>query len=411
MKIRGKFLALFAAQALAAAVVSVLFAFGAIIGEDAKAEAELGPIPREAAVSANRAMDSSLPEAERLVSALKYAEVLRAQVAAARVYRSQSAIEAAIRIGGFSLVWASLAALAFALVSRGFTRRLDELAAGAVRVSTDRSFRLPAVPGREFGPVFMAVNVMLDRLAEQESMLGEAAKLEGWKEVSSFLFHQLRTPLSSIELASRNVSLVAGREKRDPSGSSPEARALAACAASAESALAECTRVRALLDRFKSLSGLALAAPEPVDPAELASGLASRIAPHRARVVFSGERAPMFVDRRMVEEAVLNLVVNASEACAQLPALVRIESSHRADFAFLEISDDNGPVDPGLFERSGRQRFSTKPEGTGLGLLFVRRVAAMHGGGFEVFAGADGGFRARLILPLAADSGERGPSG
>jgi len=165
MKIRGKFLALFAAQALAAAVVSVLFAFGAIIGEDAKAEAELGPIPREAAVSANRAMDSSLPEAERLVSALKYAEVLRAQVAAARVYRSQSAIEAAIRIGGFSLVWASLAALAFALVSRGFTRRLDELAAGAVRVSTDRSFRLPAVPGREFGPVFMAVNVMLDRLA------------------------------------------------------------------------------------------------------------------------------------------------------------------------------------------------------------------------------------------------------
>jgi two-component system osmolarity sensor histidine kinase EnvZ len=71
----------------------------------------------------------------------------------------------------------------------------------------------------------------------------------------------------------------------------------------------------------------------------------------------------------------------------------------------LEISDANGPVDPRVFERSGKGRFSTKPEGTGLGLLFVRRVAALHGGSLELFAGADGGFRARLRLPRAPSAG------
>ncbi|MEI6876632.1 MAG: ATP-binding protein [Spirochaetota bacterium] len=236
---------------------------------------------------------------------------------------------------------------------------------------------------------------MLDRLDEQERIISETSKLEGWKEVSSFLFHQLRTPLSSIELASRNVRLAAVTGSASP--------ALEACASSAETALAELLRIRILLERFKNLSGLALSAPAPLDPAELVASIAARIAPDRARIRFEGAGNPLLVDRRMTEEALLNLVINAAEACPEPPALVSIAASLAGDFAQLEISDANGPVDPGLFARSGRERFTTKPEGTGLGLLFVRRVVALHGGSFELFPGEDGGFRVKLRLPLAQD--------
>ncbi|HUX36766.1 MAG TPA: ATP-binding protein [Rectinemataceae bacterium] len=408
MKVRSRFLFLFAAQALVAALASVIFSFGAIAGEGARAEAEIGTGAAAGGAAAARAFSRSLPEAERLAAAIDYAETLRAQLAVSRVYRSQAAIEAAVKIGAFSLLWAAAAALAFAFASHGFTRRLDELASGFARVAGDRDFRFPALADREFAPVYRAVDDMLERLQEQERILGEAAKLEGWKEVSSFLFHQLRTPLSSIELAARNIHHFSGRprteagEADEPAGEEQRAlTALEACGESAASALAECERIRALLERFKNLAGLALAAPLPIDTAELVAALGSRIAPERARLKFLGDRLAVLADRRMLEEALLNLVVNAAEACPRPPALVSFRVSIEAPFVLLEVGDDNGPVDRELFEGLARGRYSTKAEGTGLGLLFVRRVVALHGGSLELFAGGDGGFRARLRLPMA----------
>jgi len=413
MKTRQRFLVFFAAQALAAAVAAALFAFQAIASENARAEAELeprsgtaesaqpgiGPAGEAPESGASASLgEPKLPDAnERLTAALREADALRAEMASARLFRSQAAIEAAARIGTFSVAWAAAAALAFALVSKAFTRRLDELSAGAFRAAGERSFRFPGISDREFGPVFEAFNTMLDRLAEQEIRLEEAARLEGWKEVSSFLFHQLRNPISSLELASRNVSLAADRAG---AGLMTSEAALAACASSSASSRLECERVRALLDRFKGMAGLRMGTAAPVDLAELIESLRARVRPDRATLAFSGDSGPIPGDSRMIEEALLNLAANAAEACGKPPALVRFESTRERDSLVVEVEDDNGPIDPKILERIGRERFSTKAEGTGLGLLFVRRVAALHGGGFELYLTRDGGFGARLRFPL-----------
>jgi signal transduction histidine kinase len=78
-----------------------------------------------------------------------------------------------------------------------------------------------------------------------------------------------------------------------------------------------------------------------------------------------------------------------------------VRSRRAGGRVLLDLTDANGPVDPSLPGRLGRERFSTKPEGTGLGILFARRVAALHGGNLSLALGPDGGLAASLSLPAA----------
>lgn len=410
MKTRGRFLLLFALLALLTALASAVFAYRAIGGAEARAEEEYGPGPGLSA----RALDRSLPEAERLGAALADAQALRARAAALRLGRAQAALEAAVSIGVFSLLWAGVAALLFGLGSRALTRRLDLLAEGAREARRHRDFRFRPSADREFGPVFATFNETFDRLAEQEERLAEAARLDGWREVSSFLFHQLKTPLSSIELGLRNLELGAAAALAQASAEAAEGPphegkggvaasvpvALEELRGRAASAAEECLRIRILLERFRSLAGLSLAPFEGLCPSELVAALRSRFPSDRARVLLEGSDEGFPADRRMVEEAFLNLLVNAAEACPLPPALLRIETGREPGLLVFRVSDGNGAVDPRLFEFAGKGRHSTKAEGTGLGLLFVRRVLALHGGSFSCFPGEDGGFCLRLAFPL-----------
>ncbi len=396
MRLRGRFVALFAAMTAVAGLSSVVVAYRAVGGEYLRAES--APASPAARAAEARARDSSLDAAARAHAALAALDALKAQEAASRLYRSQALVEAARRIGVFAALWTGAAAALFALAARPLTRRLAELAAGAARASSDRSFRFPPSRDREFGPVFSAFDAMLDTIAEQEARLEEAARLEGWREVSSFLFHQLRSPLAALDLASRNVELAVAKAA---SGGLGPGEALAACASSAASARVEAARSKALLERFKAMAGLALGPAEELRPSALAAACAARLEPSRAVLSFEGEDAPLRGDRRMLEEALMNLVANSAEACPAPPARVSLRARREGGALLLELSDANGPVDPGLPARLGRERFSTKPEGTGLGTLFARRVAALHGGSFAASLGADGGLVATLRLPAA----------
>lgn len=393
MRVRTRFIVLFAVQSIVAAAVSIVFAYRAMGTEYVRVESEY-KIPE---LQLGPALDASLSDRERLAAALKALGSLRASSAASRMLRSQAMVETVVKIGMFMVFETCVAALLFAFFSMPLTTILVRLSTGARLVAADRSFRFGAVQDREFLPVFKAFDDMLDTIRSQELRLGEAARLEGWKEVSSFLFHQIRSPLAGMEMAAHNMELAA---QRAASGGMTEAEALSQCSSSSLSALRESARIRALLDRFRNLSGLSMGALEELLITDIFDSIQAGFPPGKVIFGIEGETASILGDRRMLEEAFMNIVQNSVEACPAEQACIYLVIRKSEGFAILEFSDTNGMVDPLLIDKAGIERFSTKKQGTGLGLLFVRRVAALHSGRFEAFIAGAGGFGIRLALPL-----------
>ena len=116
-------------------------------------------------------------------------------------------------------------------------------------------------------------------------------------------------------------------------------------------------------------------------------------------------------DVGMLEEALLNLVINAGdvtpaggeiEIATWIAEVQEAEAAARQKAASIVIAvTDTGPgVDPGISDRIFEPFFTTKGSlGVGLGLDSVRRTARAFGGEVRVESGPTGGASFRLILP------------
>ncbi len=110
------------------------------------------------------------------------------------------------------------------------------------------------------------------------------------------------------------------------------------------------------------------------------------------------------VDRAQVRRAVLNLAKNAVQAAAAAghrgAGAVRISARKRGDELDLVVWNRGKEIPPEAVERLFEPFYTTREKGTGLGLAFVREIAADHGGRIEV-ASARGETTFTLVLPIA----------
>ena len=108
----------------------------------------------------------------------------------------------------------------------------------------------------------------------------------------------------------------------------------------------------------------------------------------------------MPADRKRLEQALLNLMLNAAEA---MPAGGTLTLRTRAlddDRVEIEVRDTGVGIPAGELEKVTLPFYSTKPSGTGLGLPLVARVAAAHGGTLVVESEPGRGTVVRMRLPV-----------
>jgi signal transduction histidine kinase len=120
--------------------------------------------------------------------------------------------------------------------------------------------------------------------------------------------------------------------------------------------------------------------------------------------------ATMVGDRIQIQQVLINLVLNALEAVADLPEPQRrvgVTVEKKAGRVTLVVRDRGSGITPEQMPRLFDSFFSTKSTGMGLGLSIVRTLVEAHGGRVTADNGVDGGAVFRVELPAAGANGKK----
>lgn len=234
----------------------------------------------------------------------------------------------------------------------------------------------------------------LDRMQRIQYQLRIAERLAAIGQLTAGLAHELRNPLASI----RGSAEILADDYPPPHAKHEMAQVL----------LTESGRLGSILDQF-----LAFARPQPLQraPTDLAELVRSAVTAfeghpardsHRIVTDIAPGLPPLAVDRNRLMQVLFNLGVNALEAMDH-PGTLRVGLADlvREGNRWARISfEDEGPGIPAdLLEKIFNPFFTTKPEGTGLGLPISHRIVEDHGGVIEIDAGARRGTVFSILLP------------
>ena len=108
------------------------------------------------------------------------------------------------------------------------------------------------------------------------------------------------------------------------------------------------------------------------------------------------------VDPNLIEQAILNLINNATEAMQDMRKGKKIEitSSIEKNCILVTVSDSGPGVPLALKDELFDPFYSTKSNGTGIGLSISNRIITDHGGSMDVSVSRWGGAEFRIELPI-----------
>jgi two-component system sensor histidine kinase PilS (NtrC family) len=263
-----------------------------------------------------------------------------------------------------------------------------DVPAGRLRLGYS-TFPLVAAGG---GPLGTAVIFQdLTHLRAMEERLGRSERLADLGRLAAGLAHELRNPLASM-LGS--VELL-----RSAAASEEDRRLL-------DIVQREGGRLAQLVTEFLAFARPAPPRREATDLAVLAAETLAAFAhdPVAAGVALVPALGPATAraDPGQIRQVLWNLLVNAAQAFPPGAArgTVRVSCRTAEDGAAeLEVADDGPGIDQADRERIFTPFFTTKPEGTGLGLATIHRIVDAHGGAVVVDSAPGQGARFTVRLP------------
>jgi signal transduction histidine kinase len=114
-----------------------------------------------------------------------------------------------------------------------------------------------------------------------------------------------------------------------------------------------------------------------------------------------GEKLPQVrADRGQIEQACLNLILNATDAMTNGGTLTVGTALHSSSFIVLSFTDTGMGMDPEKQKQLFEPFLTTKAQGTGLGLAIVQKIVEAHRGKIEVESAPKKGTTFRILLPV-----------
>ncbi len=213
---------------------------------------------------------------------------------------------------------------------------------------------------------------------------------QAWQRLIRVLGHELNNSLAPIKSTASTLSRVLRRDRPHEGWRDDAERGLQMIAERCES-----------LNRFVAAYSRLARLPSPTLRPVLIGSLVRRVVSFETRLPVSlsaGPEISVEADADQLEQLLINLIKNGVEAALETEGAVEVGWRRVEQTLEVAVRDEG----PGL---SNTQNlfvpfFTTKPGGTGIGLVLCRQIAEAHGGNLVLANREHGGCEARLQIPL-----------
>lgn len=238
-------------------------------------------------------------------------------------------------------------------------------------------------------------NLMVTRLREDQKALAMVERRAAWQDIARAIAHEIKNPLTPIRLSTQRLQ-EKYREKR------PDFEKV--FFSSTEMILSEIDRLERLANEFSRFARI----PSPdVEEVDIDALIASTLEIYEAdvsegRISFKpdGGLPKISADPEQIKQVCVNLLENALDAIRENGGAVTIRTYRLAGWLGIDVTDTGIGMTEEVRKEVFKPYFTTKTEGSGIGLAIVERIITEHNGKVIVESAHRKGTKFTILLPV-----------
>jgi signal transduction histidine kinase len=329
--------------------------------------------------------------------------------------------QALVEALGTALTALLIATLVAMVLAQWMLRPIHIIKSGLTRLGRgELDVHLDLPPGEEFRELGTSFEALTRRLAsEPAAQHGQSQKLIALGRLLAGLAHEVKNPLNAMMIhlellrnklhrmaQSNPAPVLAGTIGAPEPPSVPESEAMS----HAEIIADEIRRLDQVVQGFLKFARPGEMKLQPVDADVLLDDVARMVGAQAQasrvdlRVDVMPGLQPINGDSTMLGQALINLSLNAVQAMPDGGALKLAARQARRGRVELAVEDTGVGIPPEHLGRIFDLYFTTKDQGSGIGLSMVYRIVQLHDGDVEVESTPGRGTKFRLLLPIAPET-------
>ena len=247
----------------------------------------------------------------------------------------------------------------------------------------------------EIGILSKTFNRMIQRISHQQRDLIIAQRSVAWAEVARRVAHEIKNPLTPIQLSIDRLMLKFQKKSEDPEAFSKYGNTI----------LRHVNDISKIIAEFVNFTKL----PNPIfEECDLVSFLSELV---EARSMIKEEYQYSFnsnvknchftCDPNQINQVLVNLLKNAEESLEGIKnAKINVDIVVNLQYIIIEVFDNGKGFPTDLIDKVSEPYMTTRTKGTGLGLSIVKKIINDHGGTLEFINLVPEGAMVKLIFEL-----------